>query len=51
MKGRMLNRSLKLSISPYNQLRENPMQYVGILKTKIETKKVKTITLEEFNQI
>ncbi|MCC0652206.1 site-specific integrase [Clostridioides sp. ES-S-0001-03] len=48
----ILHRSLKSAVYPYKHIRENPMQYVSIPKTKIktETKKVKTITLEEFNQ-
>lgn len=49
----ILHRSLKSAVYPYKHIRENPMQYVSIPKTKskTETKKVKTITLEEFNQI
>nr|UWI48842.1 site-specific integrase [Clostridioides difficile] len=48
----ILHRSLKSAVYPYKHIRENPMQYVSIpkTKTKTETKKVKTITLEEFNQ-
>ncbi|MCC0725269.1 site-specific integrase [Clostridioides sp. ZZV14-6045] len=48
----ILHRSLKSAVYPYKHIRENPMQYVSIPKTKskTETKKVKTITLEEFNQ-
>lgn len=48
----ILHRSLKSAVYPYKHIRENPMQYVNIPKTKskTETKKVKTITLEEFNQ-
>ncbi|MCC0671627.1 site-specific integrase [Clostridioides sp. ES-S-0145-01] len=48
----ILHRSLKSAVYPYKHIRENPMQYVSIPKTKskIEPKKVKTITLEEFNQ-
>ncbi|EGT4969023.1 site-specific integrase [Clostridioides difficile] len=49
----ILHRSLKSAVHPYKHIRENPMQYVSIPKTKskTETNKVKTITLEEFNQI
>ncbi|MCC0642683.1 site-specific integrase [Clostridioides sp. ZZV14-6150] len=49
----ILHRSLKSAVYPYKHIRENPMQYVSIPKSKSkpETKKVKTITLDEFNQI
>lgn len=48
----ILHRSLKSAVYPYKHIRENPMQYVSIpkTKTKTETNKIKTITLEEFNQ-
>ncbi|MCI9976342.1 site-specific integrase [Clostridioides difficile] len=49
----ILHRSLKSAVYPYKHIRENPMQYVSIpkAKTKIESSKVKTITLDEFNQM
>lgn len=49
----ILHRSLKSAVYPYKHIRENPMQYVNIPKTKSKTttNKVKTITLDEFNQI
>ncbi|NMS90569.1 site-specific integrase [Clostridioides difficile] len=49
----ILHRSLKSAVYPYKHIRENPMQYVSIpkTKTKTESNKVKTITLDEFNQI
>ncbi|KPI49954.1 integrase [Clostridioides difficile] len=49
----ILHRSLKSAVYPYKHIRENPMQYVSIpkAKTKTESSKVKTITLDEFNQI
>lgn len=49
----ILHRSLKSAVYPYKHIRENPMQYVSIpkAKTKTESSKVKTITLDEFNQM
>ncbi len=49
----ILHSSLKSAVYPYKHIRENPMQYVSIpkTKTKTESNKVKTITLDEFNQI
>ncbi len=49
----ILHRSLKSAVYPYKHIRENPMQYVSIpkAKTKTESNKVKTITLDEFNQM
>lgn len=48
----VLNLSLKYAVHPCKFIKENPMQYISMPKyEKKNTEEVKTITLEEFNNI